>query len=57
MEMVRRSAMSRIFQAIKKIASRVWSRENALAFGLCLIVICIIIATSDSSPAWIYQGF
>lgn len=34
-----------------------FSRENLFAIGLCLVVILLIIATSDSSPQWIYQGF
>jgi hypothetical protein len=36
---------------------RVFSRENVFALLLCLIVIFVIIATADSSPQWIYQGF
>jgi hypothetical protein len=37
--------------------ARLFSRENLLAAGLCLIVILIVILTSDNSPRWIYQGF
>jgi len=33
------------------------TRENLWALALCLIVIALIIATTDSSPIWIYQGF
>lgn len=33
------------------------SRENLFALGLCLIVILLIIATTDTAPQWIYQGF
>ena len=33
------------------------SRENVFALGLCLIVILLIIVTTDTSPQWIYQGF
>ncbi len=35
------------------------SRKIALllALALCLIVIALIIMTSDDSPQWIYQGF
>ena len=33
------------------------SRENVFALCLCLIVIVLIIATTDTSPQWIYQGF
>ncbi len=36
---------------------RLFSRENLLALFLCLIVILLIIVTSDSAPQWIYQGF
>jgi hypothetical protein len=33
------------------------TRENLLALGLCLIVILLVILTSDRAPQWIYQGF
>lgn len=36
---------------------RIFSRENLFALGLCLIVILLIIVTTDTSPQWIYQGF
>ena len=36
---------------------KISSPENIWAFVLFLIVIALIIFTSDSSPAWIYQGF
>jgi hypothetical protein len=36
---------------------RLLSRENLSALALCVIVILIIIATTDSAPQWIYQGF
>ena len=36
---------------------RLLSRENLLALGLCLIVILLVIVTTDTSPQWIYQGF
>jgi hypothetical protein len=35
----------------------IFNRENLLAVLLCLLVITLIIATTDSSPQWIYQGF
>jgi hypothetical protein len=35
----------------------IFSRENGLALALCLLVILLIIVTSDSAPQWIYQGF
>jgi hypothetical protein len=36
---------------------RLLSRENLIALALCVIVILVIIATTDSAPQWIYQGF
>ncbi len=33
------------------------TRENLYALALCLIVILLIVVTSDTSPQWIYQGF
>lgn len=33
------------------------TRENVYAFILCLIVIALIIVTTDSAPQWIYQSF
>lgn len=37
--------------------NRLINRENLLALLLCLLAIALIIATTDSSPQWIYQGF
>lgn len=36
---------------------RLFSRENLLALGLCLIAIALVIFTAEHSPQWIYQGF
>lgn len=47
MEVVWRSALMR----------RLLSRENLSALALCLIVLLLIIVTTDSAPQWIYQGF
>jgi hypothetical protein len=33
------------------------TRENLFAIGLCLIVILLVIVTTDTAPQWIYQGF
>lgn len=49
MEVVRRGAL--------EMLARLFSRENLLALAICLIVILLIIVTSDSAPEWIYQGF
>lgn len=34
-----------------------FTRETALALALCLMVLALIIATTDAGPQWIYQGF
>ena len=36
---------------------KLFSPENIWAFVLFLIVMALIIFTTDSSPIWIYQGF
>ena len=36
---------------------RFLTRENLLALALCLLIILLIILTTDSAPQWIYQGF
>jgi hypothetical protein len=36
---------------------RIFSRENLIALAICLILIALVIATADSAPQWIYQGF
>lgn len=41
----------------RQVMRWVFSRENMFALGLCIIVILLLIVTSDSSPQWIYQGF
>jgi hypothetical protein len=36
---------------------RLFTRENLIALAVCLILIALVIATADSAPQWIYQGF
>jgi hypothetical protein len=36
---------------------RLWSNENVQAFLLALLLLLLIVLTSDTSPRWIYQGF
>jgi hypothetical protein len=36
---------------------RLLTRENALAVGLCLLLVALVIVTTDSAPTWIYQSF
>jgi hypothetical protein len=42
---------------LQSLLQRLFSRENLIAVALCLMLIAIIILTSDDSPQWIYQGF
>jgi hypothetical protein len=39
--------------ALKKLATP----ENLWALAFCLILLALIVFTTDSSPTWIYQGF
>ncbi len=34
-----------------------FNRENIFAVALCVILILLVIVTSDSTPQFIYQGF
>jgi hypothetical protein len=36
---------------------KLFSRENIYALLLCLILIALIILSTDQAPQWIYQGF
>jgi hypothetical protein len=36
---------------------RLLTRENLIALALCLLVVLLVIVTTDSAPRWIYQGF
>ena len=36
---------------------RFLTRENLFALALCILLLLLVIATSDSGPLWIYQGF
>lgn len=33
------------------------TRENLFALALCLLLIALLIVTTDNTPRWIYQGF
>lgn len=67
MEMVRRvrlmsdstpeSRLSASGEPRPTVMQRIFSRENLIALGLCLLIILLIIVTTDSAPQWIYQGF
>ena len=43
--------------ALRTLWEIVATPENIWAFVLFLIVITLIVFTTDSSPVWIYQGF
>lgn len=54
MEMVRRDAIN---QHLMTIMRKLCSHENLIALALCLLIILLVIVTTDSAPQWIYQGF
>ena len=35
----------------------IFNHENMMALALCIIIILVIIVTSDNTPQFIYQGF
>lgn len=39
------------------LMGRLFTRDNALALALCFGLILLLIATADTAPTWIYQGF
>jgi hypothetical protein len=45
------------FESFVPFVLKIFTPENIWAFVLFLIVIALIVFTTDSSPAWIYQGF
>lgn len=36
---------------------RLGNRENLYAVLLCLLLLALLILSTDSAPQWIYQGF
>lgn len=42
---------------MRRLIAVVFARENRIAFGLCLLIIALLVLTTDSAPTWIYQGF
>jgi len=39
------------------VMDKLFSKENLIALVLALMIIAIIIAATNTSPQWIYQGF
>jgi len=42
---------------VKTFLLKIFTPENIWAFILFLIVVALIIFTTNDSPIWIYQGF
>lgn len=42
---------------MNKVWKKLFNKENLYAAVLCIIVILLIIVSTDSAPQWIYQGF
>ena len=52
--------MSGLRQRIDRLPAplrRLLSRENFYALLLCLLMLALLLATTDNAPQWIYQGF
>jgi hypothetical protein len=39
------------------VLRRLVSRENLWALVFALVLVLLVIVTTDSAPLWIYQGF
>jgi len=42
---------------MRNALKRIFTPENICAIVLFIIVVALIILTTDDSPNWIYQGF
>jgi hypothetical protein len=42
---------------VKAFLLKIFTPENICALLLFLIIVALIVLTTDDSPAWIYQGF
>jgi len=51
------NSKGKTFVHFVSLVVKIFSPENIWAFVLFLIIIALIIFTTDSSPSWIYQGF
>lgn len=39
------------------VLKRIFSQENLTALLLAILILLVIILSSDTDPQWIYQGF
>jgi hypothetical protein len=46
-----------MWHALGNFWRRIAAPENVWAFALFLIIVALIVLTTDDSPNWIYQGF
>ncbi|WP_158423457.1 hypothetical protein [Leptolinea tardivitalis] len=42
---------------LHEVMNRLFTKENAWAVLLALMLLALLIFTADSTPLWIYQGF
>jgi len=42
---------------MRRFLSAIFSRENALAVLLAILLVLIVMFGIDTAPTWIYQGF
>lgn len=36
---------------------KLWTEENRLALVIALVILLLVILSSNDAPLWIYQGF
>lgn len=36
---------------------KLWTEENRLALVIALVILLLVILSSNDTPLWIYQGF
>ena len=49
--------MASLRRSLARMMKRLWTRENALALGLCLLILALAVMLTDTAPTWIYQSF
>lgn len=42
---------------MRRLLSAIFTRENALALLLAILLVLIVMFGIDTAPTWIYQGF
>jgi hypothetical protein len=49
--------MKYLLRIAQTVSRQIFTLENLAAVLICILLIILVILTSDQSPQWIYQGF